>query len=164
MGLILDRTVTRVGGHGETVPPPRLWPPTARTPTYVLLGDPGAGKTTAFRKEASDSSNGVLFISARNFLALDPSSHPEWGEHTLFIDGLDEVRAGQSDARTPFDAMRARLDRLRPPAFRISCRDADWLGKNDATRPGERLPGRRGRGAPPDHAQPPGSPRGGFSC
>ena len=132
MGLILDRTVTRVGGKRETGPPAPL-AAYRKTPAYVLLGDPGAGKTTAFRKEASDSSNGVLFVSARDFLTLDPSSHPEWGEHTLFIDGLDEVRAGQSDARTPFDAMRARLDRLRPPAFRISCRDADWLGKNDAT-------------------------------
>ena len=133
MGLILDRTVSRVSEKGETGSPEPL-AAYRGTPVYVLLGDPGAGKTTAFLTEASVSSNGALFVSARDFLTLNPVSHPEWGERTLFIDGLDEVRAGQSDARTPFDAIRARLDELRPPGFRISCRDADWLGKNDAAR------------------------------
>ena len=133
MGLILDRTVSRVAGNNEAGHPEPL-AAYRGTPVYVLLGDPGAGKTTAFRKEASVSSNDALFVSARDFLTLNPVSHPEWGTHTLFIDGLDEVRAGQSDARTPFDAMRARIDQLQPPAFRISCRDADWLGHNDETR------------------------------
>ena len=50
---------------------------------------------------------------------------------TLFIDGLDEVRAGQANVRTPFDEIRARLDQLGKPKFRISCREADWLGEND---------------------------------
>ena len=49
----------------------------------------------------------------------------------MFIDGLDEVRAGSPDARTPFDAIRARLDALGRPRFRLSCRAADWLGAND---------------------------------
>ena len=132
MGLILDRTVGRVGGNGETGQPEPL-AAYRGTPVYVLLGDPGAGKTTAFLKEASVSDNGALFVSVRDFLTLNPVSHPEWRNHTLFVDGLDEVRAGQSDGRAPFDAMRARLDQLRPPAFRISCRDVDWLGRNDET-------------------------------
>ncbi len=50
---------------------------------------------------------------------------------TLFIDGLDEVRAGVADARTPFDVLRSRLDALGKPRFRLSCREADWLGTND---------------------------------
>ena len=50
---------------------------------------------------------------------------------TLFIDGLDEVRAGTADVRTPFDAIRERLDALDKPRFRLSCREADWLGVND---------------------------------
>ena len=133
MGLILDRSVNRVGGNGETGQPEPL-AAYRGTPVYVLLGDPGAGKTTAFLKEASGSGNGALFVSARDFLTLNPVSHPEWRNHTLFVDGLDEVRAGQSDGRAPFDAMRARIDQLHPPGFRISCRDADWLGKNDAAR------------------------------
>ena len=73
-------------------------------------------------------------VSARDFLSLDIDSHPEWREKTLFIDGLDEVRAGSSDARTPMNQLYGRLDSLRPPRFRISCREADWLGENDRGR------------------------------
>ena len=96
-------------------------------PAYVLLGDPGAGKTTALQGEyAALGSRRALLISARDFLTFEPRA--EWRDKTLFIDGLDEVRAGSSDARTPFDAIRARLDALGRPPFRLSCRAADWLG------------------------------------
>ena len=97
---------------------------------YVLLGDPGAGKTTTFREE-SKALTDAHFVSARDFLTLKADSHPEWREKTLFIDGLDEVRAGTDDVRTPFDAIRGQLDALGKPRFRLSCREADWLGAND---------------------------------
>ena len=100
-------------------------------PAYVLLGDPGSGKTTAFEVESRELGEDAIFVSARDFLTFSVNSHPEWHGKTLFIDGLDEVRAGLSDARTPFDAIRGRLDRLAKPPFRISCREADWLGNND---------------------------------
>lgn len=93
---------------------------------YVLLGDPGAGKTTLFRREADDS--GGLYISARDFLTFN---RDEWRGRTLFIDGLDETRAGKEDVRTPLDAIRGKLDQLGCPRFRLSCREADWLGGND---------------------------------
>ena len=99
--------------------------------SYVLLADPGAGKTTAFGMEKEELGSEAFLVSARDFLALDPSSHPEWRESTLFIDGLDEVRSGASDKRTPFEQIRSRLDQLGKPRFRISCREADWLGEND---------------------------------
>ena len=97
---------------------------------YVLLGDPGAGKTTAFQceYEALGGEHAHL-TTARDFRTLAPRT--EWRDKTLFIDGLDEVRAGASDARTSFDAIRARLDGLGRPRFRLSCRAADWLGAND---------------------------------
>ena len=97
---------------------------------YVLLGDPGSGKTTVFQVEEKDVDD-AHFITARDFLTLNVDSHPEWREKTLFIDGLDEVRAGTADVRTPFDAIRERLDALGKPRFRLSCREADWLGAND---------------------------------
>ncbi|MCE2560080.1 MAG: hypothetical protein J4F98_16215 [Acidobacteria bacterium] len=53
---------------------------------------------------------------------------------TIFIDGLDEVRAGSRDGRTALDRVRARLDQLGRPPFRLSCREADWLGRNDLER------------------------------
>ena len=102
---------------------------------YVLLGDPGAGKTTALRSEsAALGDEDALLVAARDFLTFEPAARPEWRGKTLFIDGLDEVRAGSSDARTPFDAIRGRLDALGRPRFRLSCRAADWLGANDRGR------------------------------
>ena len=100
-------------------------------PAYVLLGDPGAGKTTAFKTECKALGDEALRIPARELLTLDPDHHPEWRDKTLFIDGLDEVRAGSPDPRTPFDAIRTRLDQLGQPRFRLSCRSADWRSEND---------------------------------
>ena len=100
-------------------------------PAYVLLGDPGAGKTTEFRTEHQRLGDAAAYVKARDFIHLDLDSHPEWKGRTLFIDGLDEMRAGATDARIPLDEIRNRLDRLGRPSFRISCREADWLGPND---------------------------------
>lgn len=96
-------------------------------PAYVLLGEPGAGKSTLFEVEAKLT--GGHYISARDFIYLD---NEEWREKTLFIDGLDEARAGKDDARTPLDAIRGRLNKLGCKRFRISCREADWLGALDS--------------------------------
>ena len=103
-------------------------------PAYVLLGDPGAGKTTAFKSECRALGNNACLVDARDFVSLDLNSRPEWRGKTLFIDGLDEIRAGSSDVRTPFDEIRRRLDGLGRPRFRLSCRTADWLGVNDSRR------------------------------
>jgi len=97
-------------------------------PAYVLLGEPGAGKSTLFKEEADNTDNG-LCISARDFIDLDRN---EWRDKTLFIDGLDEARAGKDDARTPLGAIRGKLSQLDCQCFRISCREADWLGSPDA--------------------------------
>ena len=94
---------------------------------YVLLGDPGAGKTTAFEQEAELED--ACYITARDLITF--KDRPEWHEKTLFIDGLDEIRAGSLDARTPFDTIRACLDKLGRPRFRLSCREADWFGAAD---------------------------------
>jgi hypothetical protein len=48
----------------------------------------------------------------------------------LFIDGLDEKRAGRSD-RDTVDALVAKLFAVGPHKVRISCRVADWLGDSD---------------------------------
>ena len=101
------------------------------TPAYVLLGDPGSGKTTAFETECEALGDRALRLTARDFNTFDPHGHPRWRDKTIFIDALDEVRAGSSDARTPFDEVRRRLDMLGRPSFRLSCRVADWLGEND---------------------------------
>ena len=88
---------------------------------YVLLGDPGAGKTTAFRHEAKQEG---AYVTARAFIRGDPVPGPK--DATVFIDGLDEARAGGGDPRPPLDAIVARLRELGLPRFRVSCRPVDW--------------------------------------
>ena len=99
-------------------------------PAYVLLGSPGSGKTKAFEREAQQE--GVERIPAGDFQDLDAT--PEWRGKTLYIDGLDETRAGAFQGRTPFGAIRAKLQRLGYPRFRLSCREADWFGASDRER------------------------------
>lgn len=106
-------------------------------PAYVLLGDPGAGKTESFQQEAKDT--GGHYIRARAFAALDPS--PQLAGKTLFIDGLDEMRAAGSDGRTPLYQVSQHLDRLGCPPFRLSCREADWYGDSDSAALLEVAPG-----------------------
>ncbi|WP_292993611.1 hypothetical protein [Nitrosomonas sp.] len=95
---------------------------------YVLLGDPGLGKTTSFKQEAEES--GDKYISARDFATFEPGV--EYQGKTLFIDGLDEMRAGGGDSRIPLDDIRKHLARLDRPRFRLSCREADWRGASDS--------------------------------
>ena len=106
-------------------------------PAYVLLGDPGAGKTKSFEREAAAS--GGYYIRARTFATLTPSL--QLAGKMLFIDGLDEMRAAGGDGRTPLYQMRQHLDRLGRPAFRLSCREADWYGDSDSAALLEVAPG-----------------------
>ena len=93
----------------------------------MLLGPPGSGKTTIF--EHQSECQGGRCVTARDFLTFDDRA--EWHDTVLFIDGLDETRAGTTDGRTPLDSIRAKLDRMGRPRFRLSCREADWFGAND---------------------------------
>lgn len=94
-------------------------------PAIILLGDPGAGKTYLFRKAAE--TEGARLISARSFLVIPPQ---QIASQTLFIDGLDEKRAGRTD-RDTVDALVTKLFTVNPAKVRVSCRVADWLGESD---------------------------------
>ena len=150
---LVPRTCTEIGGDGSSngserspggalgrcgrpggeerpvVPqPPRSLEDFRERDACVLLGAPGAGKTVEFEREADECEDGC-YVTARDFITF--ADRPEWHGTTLFIDGLDEMRAGAADGRTPLDAIRARLDALGRPRFRLSCREADWFGAND---------------------------------
>ena len=93
---------------------------------YVLLGEGGSGKTTAFRSEADGADH--LYVTARRFIR--PNSL-ECKGRTLFIDGLDEQRARGDDPREPLDKVLGRIEQLGRPRFRLSCREESWLGRGD---------------------------------
>ena len=134
MNTIVPRTCTEIPLGDEKRNPERVSRPLSEfrdVHAYVLLGDPGSGKTTALETEENAHGDDACLISARDYLALDLDMHPEWRNTTLFIDGLDEVRVGDADAGTPFDEIRNRLEKLGLLSFRLSCREADWLGDND---------------------------------
>ena len=131
MTCIVPRSCREVSGSdspGGSQPPAQPVETCEDEAAYVLLGPPGSGKTTVFEHEAKRL--GGICVTARDFLTFDDKR--EWRDTTLFIDGLDESRAGTADGRTPLDSIRAKLDRMGRPRFRLSCREADWFGANDS--------------------------------
>ncbi len=94
---------------------------------WVLLADPGAGKTDAFK--ALSTVEGGYYTRARDFVELD--LQPGWGS-PIFIDGLDEITAGNAAGLTALGQIRTKLQKLGVPKFRISCREADWRGTADS--------------------------------
>jgi hypothetical protein len=97
------------------------------TERYVLLGEPGAGKTTAFKHEAKQLGSAGEVVAAKIFIEWQ---HNEHEGKTLFIDGLDEVIA-TSGNRAPLGEVRKQLRKFNIQRYRISCRAADWNGERD---------------------------------
>ncbi len=93
---------------------------------WVLLADPGAGKTDVF-KTLSDARG--YYRKVRDFIGLDLPT--DW-QAPLFIDGLDEVTAGNASGQTVLGQIRTKLQQLGTPQFRLSCREADWRGSVDS--------------------------------
>ena len=135
MNKLVERTCTELGRNWADSAEAESKPLSAyrSAQAYVLLGDPGSGKTTAFDTECKKLGDEAMYIRARDFLVYE-AAPDELRGRTLFIDGLDEVRAGASDIRSPFDRIRGLLIKLGRPRFRISCREADWLGESDRQR------------------------------
>ena len=98
--------------------------------SYVLLGEPGMGKSTEFGAEAGRV-GATIPVSARDFINQDIAINPERVKEPLFIDGLDEVRVGGGDPRSVIDKISKRLKALGSPPFRLSCRSLNWLGIGD---------------------------------
>lgn len=105
---------------------------------YVLLGEPGMGKSTEF-DAATHGIDGTHCISARRFIRANLDHDLELRTETIFIDGLDEMRVGGRDPRAVLDEIIKRLKTLGRPKFRLSCRSDNWLGSGDRKELGELL-------------------------
>lgn len=121
MNTYIERTFTVVGDEDEKKVSLEDF---RDRDAYVLLGAPGGGKTQSFKKEA-ERTNGK-YVEAHDFIDFDQPR-----DKTLFIDGLDELRASSSSS-DPLRLIRTKLDELDKPRFRVSCRDADWASALDA--------------------------------
>jgi hypothetical protein len=119
-----DRFVRQIDPRpkNEAVAPKRI-SDYAGTANIVLVGDPGAGKSHLFEELAQAAKTTVL--SARAFL-----NTPRPTGEILFIDALDERRAGRTDQAT-IDLIVQKLFTMNAKHVRLACREPDWLGGTD---------------------------------
>jgi len=96
----------------------------AEVPVFVLLGEPGMGKSETMKALATLvlGEQGTP-ITANDFIVLPASPHN--AEHPVFIDALDEARASGDNG--VWRALRTRIAEARLLRFGIACRVADWL-------------------------------------
>lgn len=94
---------------------------------YVLLAEPGAGKSDLLKNEAAADPVGGKYMTVRAFLRSDLYRNDS--TVTWYIDAMDEQRASASTGAIdgPLDDLIARLEQLGKPRFRLACREADWL-------------------------------------
>jgi hypothetical protein len=115
----LDRTVTEVTLDFNESSPIAL-SEIAELPCFVLLAEPGMGKTSVFETMANQQS--AQYITADNFLIINSSqlkSDTYW-----YIDALDE--ATDIAGKTVINAVRGRISEFSLQRFRLACRAADW--------------------------------------
>lgn len=120
----IPRSATRRSSeHGHESQPLAQWNDLG---AYVLLAEPGGGKSEAFKREAAAAS----YVLARDF---SNAGAPEgWSSTPIFIDGFDQMRADSVSRDTPLDRIVQKLRELGRPSFRICCREADWLSSDQS--------------------------------
>lgn len=84
--------------------------------SYVLLAEPGMGKTTAMKMEARAA--GTTCMRVADFLYGSLPSPPSL---PIFLDALDEAPGTDAIGR-----LRVRLSELAWPRVRIACRASEW--------------------------------------
>ena len=113
----VDRRVTLLHGDASGRPPTERISQLAAFPYVVLLSEPGMGKSTVLKQQAS-AAGGCLF-DVRWFIEGPPVA----AGIPLFLDSLDEYR---SDSTSAVEKLAARLLTSDAPSWWLSCRAVDW--------------------------------------
>lgn len=134
----LERTCTELWadeGHSRERASPTFAPvdipvrELAEVPVFVLLGEPGMGKSKTMEALAAYMDGETITVD--NFIV---SGAPHQNEaHHVFIDALDEARA--SGDTTVWRALRQGIAKAQLTRFGVACRAADWQAtdKDDLT-------------------------------
>ncbi len=92
----------------------------------VLLGEPGSGKTVLFDQFSTSEQTHSINLGRFNRKPTDQIEN-----HVLYLDGLDECRAGNRHQTNAINYVVTKLFAINPTKVRISCRERDWLGAAD---------------------------------
>ncbi|KAB0331010.1 DNA repair protein RadA [Janthinobacterium sp. PLB04] len=118
----IDRRVRIIEGHGRGSEV--LIGSLRERQCYVLLGEPGSGKSTVLMQEAYATAG--VCMTVRDFLVTPPT----FPDTAVYLDALDEYRSdGSSTDRVC--TLAAAMVSAKIARWRLSCRAEDW-----------RLPGR----------------------
>lgn len=106
--------------RASTVPAKMSVRQLADVPVFVLLGEPGMGKSETLKALAALTQDNPITVNDFIVTGLAPSS----GGNPIFIDALDEARA--SGDTTVWRELRKGIAQAGLHRFGIACRAADW--------------------------------------
>ncbi|MGV0909578.1 NACHT domain-containing protein [Martelella sp. FOR1707] len=93
-------------------------------PYLVLLGEPGAGKSSALKFEAT--SEGGSVVTCRELL----NGLAKQGHSTFYLDALDEYRSDGS-GKDKILKLSAEISKRNITRWRLTCRSEDWRENSD---------------------------------
>lgn len=125
--MIVNRTFCQQSSASHESPSHKALSEYFGSSAIIVLGDPGAGKSTSFKQAAQQEPNSQ-YTSVRDFIELGLD---RFRNKTLYLDALDEMRGRTEDGKSVLGQIRGKLDELGCPIFRLSCRAADWYGVSD---------------------------------
>ena len=95
----------------------------------VILGSPGSGKTSIFKKY-EELNNEAKIFTVKDFIKLNPEINED--NKIILLDGLDEYRSIEADKTFITKMLSKEIKKLgKNKKVVISCREMDWYGEKD---------------------------------